>query len=38
MIKLDKHPDAATVAARVAQLPHLSMEQLWAPQVPHFPT
>ena len=30
MPKLDKHPDAATVTARVAQLPHLSMDQLWA--------
>ena len=28
MPKLDKHPDAATVTARVAQLPHLSMELL----------
>lgn len=30
MIKLDKLSDAATVTARVAQLPHLSMDQLWA--------
>ncbi len=36
MSKLDKHPDVATVTARVAQLPHLSMEQLWALWDDHF--
>lgn len=36
MPKLENHPDAATVTARVAQLPHLSMEQLWALWDDHF--
>ena len=36
MLKHNKHPDAATVAARVAQLPHLSMEQLWSLWDDHF--
>ena len=30
------NPEAATVAARVAQLPHLPMEQLWALWDDHF--
>lgn len=30
------YPDAATVAARVAHLPHLSMEQLWTLWDEHF--
>lgn len=36
MPKLENHPDAATITARVAQLPHLSMEQLWALWDDHF--
>lgn len=36
MRKTESHPDAATVTARVAQLPHLSMEQLWALCDYHF--
>lgn len=36
MRKTETHSDAATVAARVAQLPHLSMEQLWALWDDHF--
>ena len=36
MPKPETHPDAATVAARVAQLPHLSMEQLWSLWDDHF--
>ena len=36
MHKTENHPDAATVAARVAQLPQLSMEQLWSLWDDHF--
>lgn len=36
MRKTESNPDASTVAARVAQLPHLSMEQLWALWDDHF--
>ena len=36
MPKPETHPDAATVAARVAHLPHLSMDQLWALWDDHF--
>jgi hypothetical protein len=36
MSKPDTNPDAATVAARVAHLPHLSMDQLWTLWDEHF--
>jgi hypothetical protein len=36
MSKPDANPDSATVAARVAHLPHMSMNQLWALWDDHF--
>ena len=36
MSKPNANPDAATVAARVGHLPHLSMDELWALWDEHF--